>query len=195
MRFTSAREAICYYLNHQLMTPENDISKLFVKVQHTARGGSGRMWLGLELGDMCRDLNERNLGKAAYTWALYAYGGATDENNWQDQKRKLSLIRYVLDNYPRKITAANVLKVSKLAECAVDDFIALDINGKSKFTPAQICAATGIKQANWVKVWQPNYIAMQDVLDRLSARCLGVVAARLRVIEVTSSQDSLQSAG
>lgn len=171
MRFTSAQSAIRYYLNHQLMLPSDDMARLMVMVQYTVRGGTGRMWLGVELGNICRDLNERRLGKMAYLWAQYAYG---------DGRGGLVLAAYVLST--QLVTDETRDRLTALAACAVLNHAQMDGTGRAKLRTADMCRAAKIYPSNWARDWADVYRGMLDVCDGLAKRSLGVVADRLNRI-------------
>lgn len=247
MQFTSAREAVCYYLCHQLMTPANDMEKLWVKVQHTVRGGAGKVWLGVELGDLCRGLNERNLawlflnrgndlqnrdiriaylleemlknpeseraadeyelelerlrdrkeyaiciGKLAYRWALYAYGGEDSTLKWDGLKHSLALAEYMIIKYKEagnKVTLKGYKKISKLATLALQDFKIRDCTGQPKWKDADLAKQMGVDQANWKRTWEPKMKIMQAALNELAS--LSLAPVRLRLDELAEMEGPL----
>lgn len=178
MKFGSAKTAIHYFFNHQLMTPENDIEKLWVRVQHTVKGGAGAMWLSLELGDMVRPIN--TLGRLPLAWAMFAYAGEGWYSDLQYVQLKAHIIYRCRQSLgiekPNKDMCA---KLSKMADLALHDYALRDTTGRPKFTDVQLCGAIGVQQSNWKKCWEEKYLAMQKPLNTLAAKSLAPVRKRL----------------
>ena len=177
MRFSSARQAIHYYFNHQLMTPENDIEKLWVRVQHTAKGGAACMWLGLELGDLVRPLNR--LPALQKSWAMFSYAG---QGHWK--KADFDRIKDCVTSKYKTSKKKDILddKHKALIETAIFDFSHRENTGRQVFTDAQLCRQIGVLQQNWVKVWEPKMREMQLPLHDLARESLAPVYARIAEI-------------
>ena len=144
-----------------------------------------RTWKGLELGDICRGLNERTIGKPAYTWALYAYGGEDSIDTLNGIRRQSLLIGHMLAEFREaggKLNAKNIRKMGALAAAALQDYKVRDCTGRAKYKPAEICRKVGVSHSNWASHWQPKFERLQEILNQLAAKALAPVSARLAEI-------------
>jgi hypothetical protein len=182
MKFSSAKAAIHYYFNHQLMAAQNDIETLWVRIQRTIKGGSGAMWLGLELGDMVRPINKlKTLPKA---WAMYAFAGEGHYSRYQ----YVCLIAHVIaacrrDHKMTNLSNDVVIKLYRMAPLALEDYAMRDVTGRPKYKDSEICERIGVKHSNWEKCWKSKFNSMQYALDKLSREALGPISAKLAEIQ------------
>lgn len=181
VRFTSAKTAIHYFFNHQLMTPEDDIAKLWVRVQYTVKGGSGATWLSMELADLIRPLNQ--LKPLPYAWAMYAFAGDGHYTNLQ----VVALSAHIVSEC-RKVCGINspnhdmCRKLLLLAKAALEDSALREVTGRAKYSDADFCRRIGVKHANWTKCWEQKLRAMQVAIDSLSRQALQPVSAKLHQV-------------
>lgn len=190
MRFTSAAAAIHYFFNHQWMRQEGDAAKLMVRVQYTVKGGGACTWLGMELGDLVRPLNQ--VKPKARAWAMYAYAGEGQYSRLQ----YVQIVAHVVSECRKQHgisdpDAKTIARLLALGRIAVEYQAHYEITKRPLISDAEICARAGIPQSNWKKIWSPRFLSMRDSLGELSGQALGPVYRRMQEVAEADGESCL----
>ena len=178
MKFTSAKTAIHYGFNYQLMKGEDQYILLQVAVQRSAANPSEKVWLSVEMGDLVRPMNQ--LKGLELAWGMFAYAGKSFYSTEQLEQ----LMDHVVNESIRTLKMKNITqnvrdKLPKLAYMALNDFAHREVTRQKKFTAAQICKAIGVNHSHWDLHWLEKFKAMQKPLESLSARSLAPVSQKI----------------